>query len=166
MPNIIHQYEPGQYVFITCVTDQRRKIFSEKENIKLLTKTIKEVKKIKPFNLNAFIIMPDHIHLLMYLANDEKNFYNASQIMHSIKRNFTLNWKNRKFGNIKHKKIKIWQSRFWSSIINNENDYFARFDYINYNAVKHGIVKKPCDWPYSSYMYYVKRGYYDLDDWN
>jgi hypothetical protein len=36
-------------------------------------------------------------------------------------------------------------------------------DYIHYNPVKHGLVKKAQDWPWSSFHRYVGLGYYDKD---
>ncbi|MDO8745448.1 MAG: hypothetical protein Q7J76_10115 [Candidatus Brocadiaceae bacterium] len=36
-------------------------------------------------------------------------------------------------------------------------------EYIHYNPVEHGLVRSPCDWPYSSFHRYVKQGIYDSD---
>ena len=42
-----------------------------------------------------------------------------------------------------------------------EDDFAEHVDYIHYNPVKHGYVKRPIDWPYSSFHDYVKRGILD-----
>ncbi len=38
-----------------------------------------------------------------------------------------------------------------------------RVEYIHYNPVKHGLVKAPRDWVYSSFHRYVCEGVYDLE---
>lgn len=45
----------------------------------------------------------------------------------------------------------------------NENDYTKHVEYIHYNPVKHGLVKSPKDWPWSSFNDYVAKGVYDVN---
>ena len=49
---------------------------------------------------------------------------------------------------------KLWQKRFYDHIIRNEQDFHEKLNYINYNAVKHGLVKYPTQWKYSSFHNY------------
>ena len=57
----------------------------------------------------------------------------------------------------------IWQRRFWEHQIRNEVDFIKHVEYIHFNPVKHGLVKSPIEWPYSSFHRYVKQGTYDCD---
>ena len=57
----------------------------------------------------------------------------------------------------------IWQRRFWEHQIRNEVDFIKHVEYIHFNPVKHGLVKSPIEWPYSSFRRYVKQGTYDCD---
>ncbi|GAI70267.1 unnamed protein product [marine sediment metagenome] len=66
----------------------------------------------------------------------------------------------------------IWQRRFWEHQIRDENDLQRHVDYIHYNPVKHKLVEKPEQWPWSTYHKYLKAGYYgesglvdSQDDW-
>jgi REP element-mobilizing transposase RayT len=43
------------------------------------------------------------------------------------------------------------------------SDFARHVDYIHYNPVKHGLVKRVCDWPHSSFQLYVRRGILTLD---
>jgi putative transposase len=52
----------------------------------------------------------------------------------------------------------VWQRRFWEHALRNERDYQNHFDYLHYNPVKHGLVKKVVDWPYSSFHRRVEKG--------
>jgi len=58
----------------------------------------------------------------------------------------------------------LWQRRFWDHIIRDEDDLKMHVDYIHYNPVKHGLVARPEDYPYSSYRYWFERGYYE-EEW-
>ena len=49
-------------------------------------------------------------------------------------------------------------------MIRNQLDFNRHLDYIHYNPVKHGLVKRPRDHEYSSFKHYVKNGYYS-NDW-
>ena len=57
----------------------------------------------------------------------------------------------------------VWQRRFWEHQIRDEKDFARHVEYIHYNPVKHGLVKSPHDWAYSSFHCYVKQGIYKSD---
>lgn len=52
----------------------------------------------------------------------------------------------------------IWQRRFWEHVIRDEADYARHVDYVHWNPVKHAIVKRVADWPYSSFHRYIRLG--------
>src|SRR5215510_11386758 len=58
----------------------------------------------------------------------------------------------------------LWQRRFWEHTIRDEDDFARHVDYIHFNPVKHGLVSRVRDWPYSSFHLYVRRGLLP-EDW-
>jgi len=54
----------------------------------------------------------------------------------------------------------IWQRRYWEHTIRDDRDYAAHMDYTHFNPVKHGNVKHPADWPFSSFRRCVAKGLY------
>jgi putative transposase len=60
----------------------------------------------------------------------------------------------------KRKERGIWQRRYWEHTLDDEGDFERHMDYIHYNPVKHGLVKCPRDWPYSSFHRLVKENVY------
>jgi putative transposase len=50
----------------------------------------------------------------------------------------------------------VWQTRFWEHTIRGDSDFERHSDYIHYNPVKHGLVSRVTDWPYSSFHRYVR----------
>jgi len=57
----------------------------------------------------------------------------------------------------------IWQRRFWEHLIRNEEDYRRHVDYCYINPVKHGLVRRVCDWPFSSFHRDVAAGLFPQD---
>jgi putative transposase len=155
MPNYRRLYLSGQPVFITAVTYKRRRIFSNIQCIHLLLSTIDSVKVLRPFDLLAYVIMPDHIHLLIKTPEDSPNF---SPIISSIKRNFIRNYRKTNDGS---DQSPIWQPRFWDHVIKDDYDFEKHLDYIHWNPVKHGFVDDPIKWQWSTYSKWYEDGFYD-----
>lgn len=61
----------------------------------------------------------------------------------------------------RRKESTIWQRRYWEHLIRDQEDLNRHRDYIHYNPVKHGLVDRVVDWPYSTFHRYVKQGLYD-----
>jgi putative transposase len=56
------------------------------------------------------------------------------------------------------------QRRFWEHQIRDEADFVRHVDYIHWNPVKHGYVRRAAEWPYSTFHRYVRSGVY-AEDW-
>ncbi len=57
----------------------------------------------------------------------------------------------------------VWQRRFWEHTVRDERDFQAHVDYIHYNPVKHGLVERVREWPYSSFHRFVRQGWLGVD---
>lgn len=158
--------EAGTY-FFTLVTYQRQNIFLSPEARLLFLDAINYVKQYRIFELIAYCVLPDHIHLIISLPENDADF---STRLSLIKRRFTKQYTSR-FGGLlpksesyaKRKEVGIWQRRFWEHFIRGEEDLNRHIDYIHYNPVKHGLVGSVCDWKDSSFYDYVKSGHYTMD---
>ena len=139
MSKLLRHYAPGQVYFIASVTHQRKRILID--HFDLLWDSIIQTQQRTPFILIAWVVMPDHFHLLIDPADG-----NLSNTMRRIKLSFSSRFLKRK----RLRSGKIWQSRFWDHIIRDENDWKHHLDYIHYNPVKHGLVQNPREWKYSS----------------
>lgn len=141
--------------FITAVTQNRYPYFAKPKNTQLLLDTLRNVQKIYPFKMRGYVILPDHSHLQLTLKKDAR----ISQVIKSLKRNYTVNYKRE--NNIAGQ-LKLWQHRFYDHVIRDQSDYVNHLNYIHYNPVKHGLVAKPEDYKFSSYLDYVNREWYEL----
>ncbi|MCB9113913.1 MAG: transposase [Caldilinea sp.] len=151
--SIRRYYVPDAIVFITQVVHGRQPIFQHEQHIALLRSVLHHVKKHHPFHMIAYVFLPEHFHLLLRPLDDAT----FSDVMQSLKRNFTLDYKTMIGIN---GRMKFWQKGFWDHVIRDEDDFSNHLDYIHYNPVHHGLVTHPEDWPHSSYLEWKKRNAY------
>jgi len=117
--------------FLTVVADGRRDLLLKDMDIFWQSWDKQE--------MDAWIILPEHFHIM--LANGDQSI---SEIIHRFKRKYSTRYAF-KFGT-----GRVWQNRFWDHIIRDKDDYHRHLDYIHYNPVKHGLVKRAHDYPHSS----------------
>jgi putative transposase len=150
-------YIPNAIVFITQVVQGREPIFRATEHVDLLRSNLHRVKELYPFTMLGYVFLPEHLHLLLAVTGSST----FSQIMHSLKPNFTKAYKQRT--GIEGS-LGFWQRRFYDHIIRDEDDFGRHLDYIHYNPVKHGWASRTEDWPHSSFLAWKERGVYE-DEW-
>jgi putative transposase len=156
----------GGTYFFTVVTDRRRPIFGSQETVALLDVAINRIKVRWPFELDAIVILPDHLHAIWTMPEGESNYSTRWRL---IKESFTRSWlaKNGPIGRSPSRAAKgeqsVWQRRFWEHTIRDEDDFIKHLDYIHANPVQHGLTAAPADWPYSSFRDWVARGAYTPD---
>jgi putative transposase len=167
MPNYIRARFEGGYYFFTVVTYRRRKLFKTAAARTCLKQAINKTRARQPFETVALCLLPDHLHCLWKLAAGDADF---STRWASIKGLFSQQYL-REHSNIiatttsrrRKGEVCLWQRRFWEHQIRDENDLNKHVDYIHYNPVKHGLVERVEDWPWSTYHRYVKEGFYKGD---
>ncbi len=155
MTNIRRHYIPEHPVFITAVCQGRKPFLKEAQTKALLLSVMREVKAEKQFSMIAYAIMDDHFHWIIQLSDAD-----FSKIVQSVKLRFVHRCK--KQTGVK-KSVQLWQKRFWDHVIRDENDLHRHMDYVHYNPVRHGVVKRPLDYPWCSFNHHVERGNYVLD---
>ena len=153
MGSIHRYYVPGAIVFITQVVYRRLPVFGQPPFVELLRQNLNETKRHHPFVVLGYCFLPEHFHLMIRPTGGST----FSVIMHSLKPNFTKDYKAC-FG--LSGSMKFWQKGFWDHVIRDEDDFQRHLDYIHYNPVKHGLVQRPEDWPDSSYARWQARGAY------
>ncbi len=153
--NFHRYYIPGSAVFITQVIQDRKPVFRDPRNVELLREILHNVRQLHPFQTLGYSFLFDHFHIMIQ-PTGESNF---SDIMHSLKFNFTREYK-KLIGLSASQSLKFWQKRFWDHVIRDDRDFENHLHYIHYNPVKHGLVKGPRDWKASSYLEWEQRGLY------
>jgi putative transposase len=95
------------------------------------------VMKRHPFIMEAFVILPDHVHCLWRMPAGDSNYslrWRLIKSYFSAGFNYSVNERGKK---------EVWQRRFWEHLLRDDEDWRRHMDYIHYNPVKHGYVKSP-----------------------
>ncbi len=158
---------PGATWFFTVVSYRRRLILCTDSIRAALRAAIEKVRVERPFTIDAWVLLPDHLHCLWTLPDGDADFSTRWKL---IKHDVSLacgetfhrdDWMTAL--KRKHREATIWQRRFWDHRIRNEADFARHFDYLHFNPVKHGVVENARDWPYSAFHRHVRNGIYPLD---
>ena len=151
----------GTYFFTIALADRSSNLLTK--HISNLRQAINYVKTRHTFNLDAFVILPEHLHILITLPEDDQRYSTRIRLMKS---HFSRSIPNSELVTQSREKKSergIWQRRFWEHTIRNEKDFADHIHYIHYNPVKHKHVLNPADWQYSSIHHYIKKGILNKD---
>lgn len=167
MTNYRRKKIPGALYFFTVITHERRSLFNENKARNLLNQSIQWVQERHPFTIEAIVLLPDHLHTIWKLPENDSNFSTRWSL---IKKRFTQSYcKSVSIdvplspSRVKKRECGIWQRRFWEHYIRDEEDFSNHMNYIHYNPVKHGYVQSPRDWEWSTFHKYVAMGWYTID---
>lgn len=152
----------GATFFFTVVTHNRGRILCHECNISLLREAFSDIMSRNPFTVDAFVLLPDHLHCIWTLPENDSDFSNRwRQIKGYFSKNCREEFKGQVSGGRRRKgEQAVWQQRFWEHQIRDDRDFIRHVEYIHYNPVKHQLVKFPAAWPYSTFHRYVRRGIY------
>ena len=171
MPEYRRFYQPGGQYFLTVVTYERRPLLTGPLARQLLREAWKTTAARFPFRVEALCLMPDHIHCIWTLPENDADF---SVRWNQIKSQFSKAYMgateqpdsirgNRSTSRKRRGEATIWQRRFWEHLIRDEHDFARHVDYIHYNPVKHGLVEWAGEWRWSSFHRYLSEGLYDRE---
>ena len=171
MPKYRRLRTPGGTYFFTVVTHERKRILCKNVARQALRAAIEEVRTRYPFRVEAWVLLPDHLHCVWSLPEGDHDY---SKRWGMIKAGFTkrvhkAGWTAAAEGfeadsRVKHRDAFVWQRRFWEHQIRGQEDFNRHCDYIHYNPVKHGLVDDPRKWEYSTVHAFIWNVLYE-EDW-
>lgn len=159
--------QAGATYFFTVVTYRRREFLCNDDVLKALRDAIDKTRAQYPFSIDAWVILPDHMHAIWTLPLDDADFANRWRL---IKRYVTIACcatlhqpHLMTASKTKHRESTLWQRRYWEHLIRDDDDYTKHMDYIHFNPVKHELVNRVLDLPHSSFHRCVRSGIYNPD---
>ena len=158
---------PGGTYFFTLVTEGRSRLFVNSHARNSLHAAIAGCRDRWPFELEAVVLLPDHLHMVWTLPSGDMDY---PRRLAALKRAFTASWladgglEQAVGSKRQHRRQRgVWQRRYWEHTIRDEADFAHHLDYIHYNPVKHGLATCPHVWPHSSFRQWVQRHVYDSE---
>jgi len=159
----------GNTYFFTLVSFRRNPILCLPPIRSALRRAIVDVRATRPFDIDAWVLMPDHLHCIWTLPDDDTDYATRWTMIRSAVSRValvsTVSTGTRNPSRIAHREASIWQRRLQEYQIRDDRDFERHVDYIHFNPVRHGHVANAADWPYSTFHRYVKNGVYPAD-WN
>ena len=154
----------GGLYFFTVVTYQRQPIFNNETARVCLRQVWTDVRQRWPFDIIALCLLPDHLHCIWQLPKEDDKFSIRWSL---IKRRFVQEYRRTGgcglrpgVSGVGRNESGVWQRRFWEHNIKDRSDLQRHIDYIHLNPIKHGLVEKAEDWPWSTYKRYLSSGRY------
>ena len=163
MTNYRRIYSPGSTWFFTVNLAERRDNHLLVENIDLLRTAFRYVKQRKPYRIDAIVIMPDHLHCIWTLPSEDTDYSMRWSLLKSHFSRAIPQGERVSQSRNKRRERGLWQRRFWAHLLTGQDDFNNHLDYIHWNPVKHGWVRRVSEWPHSSFHRYVELGVYPVN---
>ena len=125
-------------VFDTVCTKDRKKWLATPEVHEILKEVWVEA---DAWLMGRYVIMPDHVHFFSWFVGSAVEYQNWVKYWKS---QFTKKFKRADYR---------WQTDDWDTRMRSLRTYEEKWLYVKYNAVRHGLVAKPDDWPYQGEIY-------------
>ncbi|MDC9729221.1 MAG: transposase [Methyloprofundus sp.] len=155
-----HRYRVsgGCYFFTVNLYDRHKSLLIE--NLDLLRESVRSCKQKRPFHIDAWVVLPEHMHCIWTLPEGDVDFSNRWKMIKTQFSKGVAKGEKRSFAQVKRGERGIWQRRYWEHLIRDEVDYKNHMDYLHFNPVKHGWVERAIDWQYSSFHRCISQGIY------
>jgi putative transposase len=167
MPEYRRAKTVGGTYFFTLVTHLRQPILTNEVVRLALRRGIQRARQTLPFQIDAWVLLPDHLHAVWTLPSEDYNYAARwaiikRQVSTLCGKQFTEREELSK-SKQKRKESGVWQRRYWEHQIRDDIDFQRHMDYLHWNPVKHGYVRKVADWPFSSFQRLVAQKIYPPD---
>ena len=136
-----HRTTPGSSYFVTTKCWEGRSAFQVTETAEILLSTLFHYRDSGAYMLHEFVIMPDHLHLML-TPGFHTSLEKAVQL---IKGGSSCRIHKERGG-----RMEIWQVGFHDRTIRDLDDWHAKANYIRMNPVRARLCERVEDWPYST----------------
>jgi putative transposase len=151
----------GTYFFTVNLADRSSRLLVE--CIDELRAAVKVVKQRHPFEIIAWVVLPEHMHSIWTLPEDDRDFSIRWSLIKSGFSRAIVRSEAVSSSRAGRRERGIWQRRDWEHWIRDEIDLQRHVDYVHINPVKHGHAKRASDWPHSSIHRFIERGWLSPD---
>jgi putative transposase len=138
---------PSRTFFVTTKTSMGRALLQSERNAKLLIDVLRSYVTARKFRLHDFVVMPDHLHLLITVDGDTT----IERAMQFIKGGFSYRLK-KDFGYVGE----VWQRGFSEVRVDDRESFLQHRKYIAENPIRAGLVDSPEKFPYC-FTYLARR---------
>ena len=168
MPPVKPEFDPANLYFITTTAANRAPIFMPDEHKQIIADSLNFMRQEGWIKLYAFVIMPNHIHLLVRflppftLSDVMRDFkkYTSKQIIRHCRgedyKEFLTHFREAAHSNLKQK-YKVWEEGYDARDVFSFPFLQQKLDYIHNNPCQPhwGLVERPKNYRWSSARFYL-----------
>jgi putative transposase len=158
-------YGQGDLHFITFSCYRRRPLLGTAGARDQFVKILEEVRRRQEFRLVGYVVMPEHVHLLL----SEPAKKNPSKILQVLKQKVARALLKKRrgassaqmslpFERSQTEEAHFWQRRFYDFNVWSAKKLKEKLEYMHANPVQRKLVQHPRDWPWSSWAHYAGKG--------
>lgn len=136
---------PGALYHVISRGNRREKIFRSRADFQQFQSLLREIRGQHGFTLYAYVLMPNHFHLLIEVAEKP-----LSKVMQSLLYRYTRHY-NQRYHQVGH----LFQGRYKAIVCDKESYLLELVRYLHLNPVRARLVRDPSDYPWSSHRAYL-----------
>jgi putative transposase len=140
---------------VTCWTANGEAILKQRATAHLVLSVLAKLQREKRFELTAYVILPDHVHLLLHAAPGKGMASVVETFLHRYGRDYA------QVMGIPEA-LEVWDQRRKVERLADVDAFAAALDMIHYDPVLHGQAERPEAWAFSSYEQWIDRELYKL----
>jgi len=159
---LVRIYGQGHLNFVTFSCYRRRPLLGRLRARNLFVAALDEVRRRYEFRLVGFVVMPEHVHLLM----SEPKKGNPSKVIQALKQTVSRRLRSASRRKIAGNQLRLsfarekayphfWQHRFYDFNVWSDKKKIEKLEYMHQNPEKRGLMQDPKDWQWSSYGFYA-----------
>jgi len=160
MTNYRRAKAPGGCYFFTLALAERQSTLLL-DQVDLLRNSIRAVKARNPFEIEAMVVLPDHLHCIWTLPEQDADYSTRWNLIKGTFSRSVETGERRRESRVLRRERGLWQRRFWEHAIRDQQDFNNHVAYIHINPVKHGFAERAVDWKHSSIHRHIENGQCD-----
>jgi putative transposase len=149
MPRGLHRFQQSKQThFITFSSYRRQGRLRQPARCDLFLEKLEQTRRRFALRVYGYVVMPEHVHLLV---SEPARGLLATAIQ-SLK--LAVAKRVRALGMEPEEPAQFWQKRYYDRNVRDYDECIEKLRYIHRNPVKRGLVRRPEDWPWSSFQHY------------
>jgi len=132
--------------FVTTCTKKRRKILDTPAVHQILREGWEDALERHGWVIGSYVVMPDHIH---FFCKPTHEACTLSELMQHWKE-----WTSKRIKREMELKDGVWQEEFFDHLLRSHESYSEKWNYVEQNPVRAGLVERAGDWPYAGFIHY------------
>ena len=162
---VFNSKKPNTFHYLTMVTFNRVPVFKSEKACQFFIEVLAETRKKHPFKLVGYVIMPDHVHLILNpvecdisLVGKALKGVSARKIIDWLKiENFQTSLAKLALAKSQKRNhsYAVWQKKITSIDLESPKFIRQKLNYVHLNPIRAEFCEHPAKWKWSSYHAYL-----------